>query len=215
MRQKFLGILALCLCFLTAQAQENAAVQLLQRAGDNYQKNGGVDAAFHLVVLEPGGAQADDFDGTIQLKGNKFKLDVPDEMITWFDGRNQWLYLIQAEEVNLSNPDEEELLMINPVNVFLLYRHGYDCRLESDRNYQGKAVRAVTLRPQDKQSDLSDILVYFDKVSLQPCHIRITNKDRSGSIIQITRYKPGQSYPDSKFVFQQKDYPEAEVIDLR
>lgn len=208
----------LLLAFLLAfpvDAQQNGAVQLLDRAAASYSQKGGVDAAFHIDVLEYGGAVSTSFDGTIQLKGSKFRLVVPGEMMCWFDGRNEWLYLLDAQEVNLSNPSEEELLQLNPVNVFLLYKHGFDARLMGDKTWKGKTVQPVVLTPQDKASDLRDIEVYFEKNTLQPMHIRVTNKDLSGSVVEVTKYVSGQSYAEAMFVFPQKEYPTAEVIDLR
>jgi len=194
---------------------QQKAIDILQQASVAYQKAKGVKASFRIQTINAGDTQGEDLEGEILLKGNKFKLTVPDEMITWFDGQNQWLYLIQVEEVNLSNPTEEELLMINPVNVFMLYRHGFDCRLLGEKKYQNKTVVCVEMQPQDKQSDLNAIQVYFDKKNHQPCYLRITNKDRSGSVINITQYQPNQNYSDQLFVFQQKEYPMATVIDLR
>jgi len=208
----FFAIVNVC---LLAQAQTNAATQLLDKAAASYRQNGGVDAAFHIDVLEYGGSVSTSFDGTIQLKGSKFKLVVPGEMMCWFDGRNQWLYLLSAQEVNLSNPSEEELLQLNPVNVFLLYQHGFDARLAADKTWKGKSVQPIVLTPADKSTDLRDIEVYFDKKTHSPVHIRITNKDLSGSVVEVVKYVSGKSYPEAMFVFPQKDYPMAEVIDLR
>ena len=215
-------ITAICFCTLWAAAQapvraqaRDQAKDLLQQASQAYAQAGGVNAAFHIQTREPGGQAGDQIDGSILLKGNKFKLNVPDEMITWFDGRNQWLYIIAAEEVNLSNPGEEELLMINPDNVFQLWQHGFRCRYAGEKTLKGKAVREVVLEPEDTQSDIQSLTVDFDKATCQPRHIVIANKDRSGSVIDITQYQPHQDYPDQLFVFPQKEYPTATVIDLR
>ena len=199
---------------LRAQAADGA-VALLDRAAAAYQQNGGVEASFHIDVLAYGGKLSGNIEGTILLKGSKFKLTVPGEMITWFDGRNQWLYLQDVGEVNLSNPSEEELLQMNPVNVFLLYRHGFDARRSAEKSWRGQTVTAVVLTPKDPHSDLDNIEIYFEKASLHPLSIRITNKDRSGSAVTVTSYAAGKTYPESMFVFPQKEYPMAEVIDLR
>ncbi|HPL07090.1 MAG TPA: hypothetical protein PLW96_07565, partial [Bacteroidales bacterium] len=69
--------------------------------------------------------------------------------------------------------------------------------------------------PQEPYSDIQRIEVYFDKQTYQPLRIRIRNKDQSGSLINIDKYITDQKYPDAMFVFQQKAYPGAVVIDLR
>jgi len=196
-------------------AQNDAkALDVLNKASAAYTKAGGVKAGFSLKVLEYGGKSKGNLSGTIRLKGSKFKLEV-EEMTTWFDGKNQWVYLTNNSEVNLSNPSEEELLMINPVNVFQLYKHGYNCKWSGEKTESGKSVLRVSLSPKNKNEVVQSIVVSFDKTSYRPTSIIITNKDKSGSQIAIPTYLTGQAYLDSLFVFQQKSYPNTEVIDLR
>jgi outer membrane lipoprotein-sorting protein len=160
------------------------------------------------------GESAAQIQGQIQLKGDKFKLDVG-EMITWFDGKNQWFYLVNIQEVNLSNPAPEDLMMINPVMVFQLYKYGFDTRYAGEKKLGTKIAQQVELLPQEPYSDIQRIEVSFDKQTYQPLRIRIRNKDQSGSLINIDKYITDQKYPDAMFVFQQKAYPGAVVIDLR
>lgn len=201
---------------VTAPKSKNdpKALDVLNRASAAYNKAGGVKAVFSLRVLGTGGVEDNTIEGTIRLKGSKFKLEVK-EMISWFDGKNQWVYLVETKEVNLSNPTEEDLLMINPINVFQLYRHGYNCKYLGEKNEEGKAVLKVLLTPSDKYSSLLGIEASFNKVSLRPVKIVITNKDKSGSVITIPNYLTGQIYADVFFSFPQKEYPNLDVIDLR
>jgi outer membrane lipoprotein-sorting protein len=205
-----------CILLITASFAQNdaKALDVLNKASAAYLKAGGVKAGFSLMVLDYGGKSKENLNGTIRLKGSKFKLEV-EEMTTWFDGKNQWVYLTQNSEVNLSSPSEEELLMINPVNVFQLYKHGYICKWVGEKSEGGKIVLKVSLSPKNKNEALQSIVVSFDKTSYRPVSISITNKDKSGSRIAISSYTTGQPYPDTLFVFQQKDYPNTEVIDLR
>ncbi|HEY5500105.1 MAG TPA: LolA-like putative outer membrane lipoprotein chaperone [Bacteroidales bacterium] len=207
-------ISSLIYCSVAFAQNDAKALDLLNKASAAYTKAGGVKAGFTLKVLEYGGKPKDTLSGTIRLKGSKFKLEV-EEMITWFDGKNQWVYLTNNSEVNLSNPSEEELLMINPVNVFQLYKHGYNCKWLGEKNEAGKSVLRVILSPKNKNEVVQSIVASFDKASYRPISIIITNKDKSGSRITIPTYLTGQTYPDALFVFQQKSYPNTEVIDLR
>lgn len=198
---------------LSAQSSDKA-VALLKQASDAYVKAGGINATFTLQLLQPGGTKGELLKGTIKLKGKKFKLEV-DDMITWFDGSNQWVYLKQNQEVNVSNPTEEELLMVNPINVFQLYRHGYASHYQGLKTHNGKQAHSITLTPQDKYSSLKSIEALFDKDHLRPLHISILNKDQSGTLINIPTYQTGQSYPDNLFIYPARDYPSNQVIDLR
>jgi outer membrane lipoprotein-sorting protein len=209
-------LFSLCLlaCTFTFAQNDAKALDVLNKASAAYTKAGGVKAGFSLRVLDYGGKTKEDLSGTIRLKGSKFKLEV-EEMVTWFDGKNQWVYLTNNSEVNLSNPSEEELLMVNPVNVFQLYKHGYTCKWLGEKTEGGKKVLKVSLTPVNKNETVQSIVASFDKASFRPVTIVITNKDKSGSRISIPTYQTGQAFADSMFVFQQKNYPNTEVIDLR
>ena len=215
MKRFFLSLIICTISIATIFAQNDAkALDVLNNASTAYFKAGGVKAGFSISVLGYGGKITNKLDGNICLKGSKFKLEV-DEMITWFDGKNQWVYLKNNNEVNLSNPSEEEQLMINPVKVFQLYKHGYNCKWIGQNSESGKTTLKVSLIPKDKNGTVQNIIASFDKTSYRPVSIIITNKDKSGSRISIPAYLTGQKYQDAQFVFQQKSYPNTEVIDLR
>lgn len=205
--------LLLSVSTLLAQ-QADKAVSLLNQASAAYQKAGGINATFTLQLNQAGGTKGELLKGSIKLKGKKFKLEV-DDMITWFDGSNQWVYLKQNQEVNVSNPSEEELLMVNPVNVFQLYKHGYASSYQGLKPHNGKQAHSIMLTPKDKYSTLKSIVALFDKDSMRPLHISIINKDQSGTLINIPTYQTGQTYPDNLFIYPAKDYPSNQVIDLR
>lgn len=207
----FSCLLGIAACF----AQQDAkAVDVLNKASAAYLKAGGVKAAFSIQLMQSKGVKGESLKGTIRLKGQKFKLEV-DEMTTWFDGSNQWVYLKSNQEVNVSNPTEEELLTINPINVFQLYKHGYTCSFKGSGTSGGLPVTNILLTPKDKYSQVSGIQVAFDKNSLRPVTIVITNKDKSGTTVNITSYQGGNTFADNLFVFPAKEYPSTQVIDLR
>lgn len=190
------------------------ALEVLNKASVAYNKAGGVKAGFTIKILAKGGAVKDNLSGNIQLKGSKFRLETSD-MITWFDGVNQWVYMQSNNEVNLSKPNSRELLMINPVNVFQLYQHGYNSKRLADKVENGKKLLQVELRPYTKTENILSIVASFDKNSYRPVSILITNKDKSGSKINIGSYLTGETYSDALFTFKPKDYPNTEVVDLR
>ncbi len=204
-------LLSLSACF---SQQDAKAVNILNKASAAYLKAGGVKAAFSIQLLQSKGVKGERVHGSIRLKGQKFKLEVED-MTTWFDGSNQWVYLKSNQEVNVSNPTEEELLTINPINVFQLYKHGYSCSYKGTGTSSGLPVHNILLAPKNKYSQVSGIQVAFDKNSLRPVTIVITNKDKSGTTVSITSYQGGNTFADSQFVFPAKEYPSTQVIDLR
>lgn len=198
---------------MKAQNTGKAAIQILTKASETYNKSGGVKANFSIQMLSRGGSMNGKISGSIQLKGPRFKINTSD-MTTWFDGNNQWVYIKANEEVNLSKPTQKELLTINPVNIFQLYKYGYTCKLLGEKTEKGAKVYQIEMKPSNNQS-AQTIVVNIDKTTYYPIGATTTNKDKSGTIVQISSYQTKQNYPDGLFTFNPKDYPEAEVIDLR
>lgn len=220
----FLGALICAFAFFTAgqtmaqtakakTTNDPKALTVLNKASENYTKAGGVKASFTIKLFTKGGASKDNFTGTIRLKGQRFKIESGD-MTTWFDGSNQWVYLESSNEVNLSKPSSKDLLLMNPVNVFQLYKHGYNSKRLADKSFNGKKLYQIELKPAATEQ-IQSIVATFDQTTYRPVSLTITNRDKSGSVVSIGSYQAGQAYSDALFTFQPKDFPDAEVIDLR
>jgi outer membrane lipoprotein-sorting protein len=189
------------------------ALTVLNKAAENYAKSGGVKANFSIKLFAKGGASKDNFTGTIRLKGQRFKIESGD-MTTWFDGSNQWVYLESSNEVNLSKPSSKDLLLMNPVNVFQLYKYGYSSKRLADKLFNGKKMYQIELKP-TTTDQIQNIVVGFDQSTYIPVTLTISNRDKSRSVVSIGSYQAGQTYSDALFSFQPKEFPDAEVIDLR
>ena len=147
-----------------------------------------------------------DTSGTIAVKGRKFHATTPQATI-WFDGNTQWTYMKKNEEVNVSTPSESELAAINPYNFIYLYKNGYSYTMEKKN---GQFI--VHLKATGKKS-IQEMLISVSQKSYIPSKIRM-KQSKGWTTIDITNFKTA-SLSDGMFRFNSKDFPQAEVIDLR
>lgn len=211
-RFAFSVLIALLTLPAFAQQQVQAKV-VLDRAAAAFRNAGGVKAGFDVKVFSKG-RPAGETAGVIQLKGEKFKLETAD-VITWFDGKTQWSYLPDSDEVNISNPTPAELQSLNPYALLQLYQHGYVCKLGPMKNFRGKPVYEVILTAVNRTHEPLSMRAVVAKDTYRPLFIAVEQRDKSRSEITITSYQTGQKYADTLFVFDKKQYPQAEIIDLR
>lgn len=198
---------------LPLSAQKLDAQDILDRTATAFRQTGGIQADFTVQTYAKGVLQGSSV-GTIRLKGEKFLLDA-DGVKTWFDGRTQWSYLTNSDEVNVSEPTPEELQSINPYALLSIYKQGYHMKLGKIDVYGGKPAYEVILTASDRKKDLQCVIIYVTKDTFQPLCISMTQKGGNSVAIRITSYKAGESYNDHLFTFDKKAYPTAEVIDLR
>ena len=123
----FSVLIALLSLPVIAQQQQSQAKAVLDKTAEAFRKAGGVKADFIIKSVTNGLVEGSE-SGTIQLKGEKFVLKAS-EVITWFDGKTQWSYVVRNDEVNVSNPTQEELQQINPY-TFLYIRKDFPINWE-------------------------------------------------------------------------------------
>jgi Outer membrane lipoprotein-sorting protein len=145
--------------------------------------------------------------GSIAVKGRKFYATTPQATV-WFDGKTQWTYMKNNDEVNVSNPTESQLQAINPYNFINLYKKGYDYTLNKSGN--DYVVHLTASKPQTK---IKELFISVDKKSYHPTQVKLLQGNK-WTIFDITDLRK-QALPDSQFQFNSKDFPTAEVIDLR
>lgn len=207
-------IILLLFFALPMKAQKDTETKaLLEKTAQTIRKSGGIKADFILTNYQRGVAR-DEVKGSICLQGEKFRLTTP-EIITWFDGKTQWSYLLANEEVNISNPTKEELQSINPYAFLTLYRQGYAYHTGTVTTYQGKNVYEIILTAEDFNRPLTNITLYIDQSTFLPIYIKLKEAGQDYNVINISNYHTGLKWENKDFMFDTKQYPDAEVIDLR
>ena len=210
----FSVLIALLSLPVIAQQQQSQAKVVLEKTAEAFKKAGGVRADFTLKAVNDGHLEGRE-NGIIQLKGEKFMLKTS-ETTTWFDGKTQWSYMVRNDEVNVSNPTQEELQQINPYTFLYMYQKGFSYKLGTVKVYQGKAVWEVILTANDKKQELESITLYVTKSTYEPVYIQLQQRgQKTRNEITVTGYQTRLNYADSIFSFDKKQYPNAEVIDLR
>jgi len=177
------------------------AKSVLDKAAANITVKTGVQANFKMT------GSLGNTSGTIVVKGKKFHATTP-QAIVWFDGKTQWTYMKNNDEVNVTTPTEAQLQTINPYNFINLYKNGYDCTL----NKSGKDY-VVHLTASSKDKKIRELFITINKTSYHPTQVKLLQGTK-WTIFDIKDLKK-QNIPDSQFRFNAKDFPQAEIIDLR
>lgn len=202
MRKKiYLLALALSLAVSVFAQKDKQAREVLDKTAAALKQAEGVRATF-------GGTTQ----GTLLLKGDRFYLS-SGGIQSWFDGKTQWSYLEDSEEVNVSNPTPEELQTINPYALLSIYKNGYNYKYAGVKSRNGKQGYEVILTPEKKQ-DIAAITLFVSK-TYQPIYIKVEQSNKSVNEIMVNSYQTHQPLDNATFTFDKKKFPNAEVIDLR
>jgi outer membrane lipoprotein-sorting protein len=204
----------LFLLFLSSNIGAQDVIAILDKAVSVCENSNGLTAQFTMFIRSDRQQISESFEGVIDVKGEKFVLKTPD-MSIWFDGRNQWTYLERNEEVNVTLPSDEELQMTNPILSLRFYKKGFNAIFKGESTAaNGKTCWDIELVPK-KKKDIDVIELQIEKKSSIPVLISIVTKQGIHNTIRINEMKTGVNQSDSCFIFEEKEYPNAEIIDLR
>lgn len=198
---KKIGFITMML-LLCVGVQAEGAKSILDKAAATVSNPNGVQANFQMISKQYGSTY-----GSISIKGRKFHASTP-EAIVWFDGKTQWTYMKNNDEVNVSNPTEAELQAINPYNFINIYKQGFKLSSKKVNNsYE------VHLKATDKKRKIQEMYIIVDQQSYRPTHVKMYQNGK-WTVLLINNLK-STSLNDGLFQFNAKDFPQAEIIDLR
>lgn len=197
---KRIGIMFVA-AMLCATSFAQSAKTVLDKAAATITAQTGVKANFKMTAVS--GTTS----GTIAIKGKKFYATTPQAKV-WFDGKTQWTYVKDNDEVNVSTPTEAQLQAINPYNFINLYKRGYAYTM----NTAGSEY-VVHLIANSTDRKIKELFISVNKKSYQPTQVKML-QGKKWTTFDITNIKK-ESIADSQFRFNSKDFPKAEVIDLR
>jgi len=191
----------ICLMLLIALASYGqSAKQVLDKTAGIISNKSGVTASFNISSQQYGKTS-----GTISIKGRKFHADTKEAKV-WFDGKTQWTYVKQNDEVNVNTPTAADLQAINPYNFIYMYKQGYTATMmKNGHNF------VVTLKAKGKS--IQEMVITISQKSYVPSQIRML-QNKQWTTIHVNGFKQA-NLAESTFRFNPKQYPNAEIIDLR
>lgn len=209
MLKKHLILLAFALVPLFMQAQ--SAREVLDATAARLSAPGGIKAKFKATQFNGNNAEGEAA-GTLLLRGRAYQVKT-NELTTWYDGTTQWSMMNGSDEVNVTTPSEAEQAQLNPATLINIYKKGYKCTMNKS-TLRGHKTFVVHLIAKSKKAYYTDIYVDVEQGTYTPLCFRAKH-DGNWMRLSVLSFMSGLDLPASDFVFPAKDFPKAEVIDLR
>ncbi len=193
-----------------ATAQNNTQAEQVLSNLLTTAKTTAIKTGFKLIATDKNSTQTTS--GTFTLKANKFILEM-DAMKVWFDGKTQWSYIQQNNEVSITEPSEKELADTNPMAILSGFKSKclirFSGKIKSDQNH------CIEMIPNVKNNDIVKIEVQVNKTNGNLFSIKITTKNGGNSILLTTNFQKGISIADNNFAFNTTKYKGVAINDLR
>jgi len=211
MKQFFSIIFSLAVLSVSAQKNDPAAKALLDKVSANFKSLKSVEANYNLTVTNRAGKTAGQKSGQLFLKGTKYKItESTMEIIS--DGKTQWRYEPDANEVTVSKVDNSSD-GITPQKLFTnFYDKDFLYKLNGASKVNGKAVKEIELTPTDKRKSFFKVYVYVDEAQKMIVSSKIFENSGNVYNYSMTNLKTNAALADNLFVFDKAKHPGVDVI---
>ncbi len=201
-------ILPFGICPASAQDDKKAAATL-DAMSKRYQALSSYKVSFTYTAS--GGRPAK---GEATVKGEKFRLKMADQEIL-NDGKIMATFLKESNEVTLQDYDPEEIGDLSPTRIYLAYKKGYKNTFIGETKANGRTYEIVRLTPVNSSSPVSSIELTIDKDDKSIKGWKIFAKGNETTSFEVTDFRINPAVNEGEFAFASKNFPGAEVVDLR
>ena len=148
--------------------------------------------------------------GIVYMKGTKYRIKVSGQDI-FCDGSNVWTVDAAAKEITLTKLDPSN----NAITPQKLFTNFYDKDFLYKLNSDGKGIQEIELTPIDKSKLFHKVIVFINKATKTIASTKIFEKAGNRYTYTVSGMNTTNDITDATFLFNQKNYPGMELIDLR
>ncbi|MBS1752425.1 MAG: outer membrane lipoprotein carrier protein LolA [Ferruginibacter sp.] len=208
----------LVLMFTIVQAQapkgmgksDPDAKKILDAVSAKFKSFKSVQSNFTLKIENAANKLIDSKKGTVYMKGTKYRIKVAGQDI-FCDGSNVWTVDPASKEITLTKLDPSN----NTITPQKLFTNFYDKDFLYKLNSDAKGVQEVELTPIDKSKLFHKVIVFINKATQTISSTKIFEKAGNRYTYNVSSMNTKSVIPDATFVFNQKNYPGMELVDLR
>ncbi|WP_421919938.1 LolA family protein [Marinifilum sp.] len=212
--KNFFCFLLLGLISLNLAAQDAKAKAILDKVSEINKQYKSIKAEFIFSMDNEEEDIHEISEGSILLKENKYKLQLMG-VDTYFDGTTMYSHIIDAEEVSIKEPDEDEDESLNPAKIFSIYENGFTFKYVNEINENGVKLHVIDLFPSDTERGFTHIRLKIDKTTNQIKALKSVGKDGNNVSITLKKLTPNVTLSDMDFVFDTAANPDVDINDMR
>lgn len=203
------AILVLLLIFPLAVVAQGDAAAFIEKAVAKLKSDAAVHMDYGYAVYDEGGRLLQEDTGIIRIDGNCYSL-LMDNMKVWCDGKTQWSYMRDVNEIYITSATSEEAQNLSPLNMMERF-----CKISSPvmKSENGKVV--VALSNGSGEAEINKVVLRFDGNSyrLEGMSIYMTNAGRVE--VCLSNYAAKCKFAESSYICPVENFPGVEVVDMR
>jgi len=193
---------------LISFGQDEKAEKILKDLSTNTKSYIYMDVDFDFNFINTSQDINESQKGNIKINQNKFRLDLNQQLII-SDDSIQWIYLKESNELQIMEYDSQDE-MISPNKLFTIYENGYKSQyIELKENNH-----IIDLFPIES-NEFKNIQLHIDQDKIQLKKIILFDKNGGSFSYSITKLITDKEIDENDFRFNEANYTDLEIIDLR
>jgi outer membrane lipoprotein-sorting protein len=186
------------------------AKKILDAVSAKFKTFKSVQSNFSLKIENAANKLMGNKSGTVYMKGTKYRVKVSGQDI-FCDGSNVWTVDAAAKEITLTRLDPSN----NTITPQKLFTNFYDKDFLYKLNSDAKGIQEIELTPIDKSKLFHKVIVFINKASKTITSTKVFEKAGNRYTYTVSNMNTTSNLTDATFLFNQKNYPGMELVDLR
>ncbi len=186
------------------------AKKILDAVSTKFKSFKTVQSKFSLKIENSSNKVMGNKTGKVYMKGTRYRIKVSDQDI-YCDGSNVWTVDLVAKEVTISKLDPSN----NTITPQKLFTNFYDKDFLYKLNTDAKGIQEIELTPIDKTKLFHKVIVFINKATQTIVSTKIFEKAGNRYTYTVSGMDTKSKIEDATFVFNEKNYPGLEIVDLR
>ncbi len=208
--------LILLVTVFSMAAQDRKAENILEEVSEKTRSYETVSVDFIFSMDNEEMEIHEENEGSIQLKGQKYMVNLPDIGIkVYSDGVTVWNYMEDGNQVTISSIDAESNELMNPSALFNIYERDFKSSYIGEKNIGGETFHEIELSPGKEEQDVEKIRLLIDKSEMMLSSATLYGNDGNLYGIKMKNMQTDVGLPDDYFDFDPSEYGDIEIIDFR
>ena len=193
---------------LCGNAQLLDADVLLGKAVDAMKADAPLQMDYSYTVYDEDNTVVMQDKGVMRLDGNRYSL-LMDKMSVWCNGKAQWSYMLDIDEIYITDASSDEAQNLSPLHIMESYRSG--CTKTAE--LRDGVAKVVMHTPQENY--IESVVLSLDAVSFRLKAMEIVMAGQGFVSVVLDKYRTKCDFASAVYECPVEEFHTAEVVDMR